>query len=221
MSVTVKNVSKKIRGVSVLNNISIQFDDGEIYGLIGQNGAGKTMLIRAISGLLIPTQGEIIVDGKVLHTDVDFPLGVGVTIEHSEMHGDLSGMANLVALSKIRRVASREDIENAMLAVGLDRQTWNIKVSQYSLGMKQKLAIAQAIFEKPNLLLLDEPTNALDARSIGLLGELLIKLAKQGTTVIIASHDNANLYPLANTLVHMENGRIIKIEKMLNEFTEV
>ena len=158
--IQVKNLSKEIKGKYILNNINLSFERGKIYGLYGRNGSGKTMLLRALAGLLIPTEGEIDMDGKILHKDMDFPENVGIIIENTSLLPQFDGFTNLKQLGKIRNVATDEDIDNALDTVGLKGE--NKKVKAYSLGMRQRLSIAQAIFEKPELLLLDEPTNALD-----------------------------------------------------------
>ena len=162
--IQIKNLSKEIKGKYILDNINLTFEQGKIYGLYGRNGSGKTMLLRALAGLLIPTEGEIDMDGKVLHKDMDFPENVGIIIENTSLLPQFDGFTNLKQLGKIRNVATDEDIDKALDTVGLKGETKKVKA--YSLGMRQRLSIAQAIFEKPELLLLDEPTNALDENYI-------------------------------------------------------
>lgn len=160
MEVEVKNYSKKLKGRNVLDNVSYKFEGGNIYGLYGRNGSGKTMLMRAVAGLIFPTSGEVIIDGKVLHKEISFPKDMGVIIENMELMPQYDAYDNLKILGKIRKTATDDDINSTLEKVGL-HDVKGKKVRTYSLGMKQKLAIAQAIFEHPKLLLLDEPTNAL------------------------------------------------------------
>lgn len=209
MKVKLVNVSKRILGSPVLQNVSYDFNDSTIYGLTGSNGSGKTMLIRAIAGLLIPTSGRVIVDGDVLHDEIDFPKSMGVTIENTTFPKDLTGYQNLVALSKIKKIATTKDIEDAFRKVGLSENDWNTKVANYSLGMRQKLSIAQAIFEKPKLLLLDEPTNGLDEESTWILRNTLKKIAQGGSTVIIASHDKEDTAYLSDEVIQIDGGKIV------------
>lgn len=209
MKVKLVNVSKRIHGSPVLQNVSYEFDDSTIYGLTGSNGSGKTMLIRAIAGLLIPTSGEVIINGDVLHQKADFPERMGITIGNIVFPKDLTGFQNLVALSKLNKIATIEQIKNAFKKVGLNEEDWNIKVSDYSLGMRQKLSIAQAIFENPKLLLLDEPTNGLDEESTWILRNTLKEIAQGGSTVIIASHDKEDIAYLSDEVIQIDGGKIV------------
>ena len=186
--IQVKNLSKEIKGKYILNNINLSFERGKIYGLYGRNGSGKTMLLRALAGLLIPTEGEIDMDGKILHKDMDFPENVGIIIENTSLLPQFDGFTNLKQLGKIRNVATDEDIDNALDTVGLKGETKKVKA--YSLGMRQRLSIAQAIFEKPELLLLDEPTNALDENYINKVREILLKEKDRGAIVICRQKKN-------------------------------
>lgn len=203
--IQVKNLSKEIKGKYILNNINLSFERGKIYGLYGRNGSGKTMLLRALAGLLIPTEGEIDMDGKILHKDMDFPENVGIIIENTSLLPQFDGFTNLKQLGKIRNVATDEDIDNALDTVGLKGETKKVKA--YSLGMRQRLSIAQAIFEKPELLLLDEPTNALDENYINKVREILLKEKDRGAIVIIASHNKDDLRILADEIISMSDGK--------------
>lgn len=209
--IQVKNLSKEIKGKYVLNNINLSFERGKIYGLYGRNGSGKTMLLRALAGLLIPTEGEIDMDGKILHKDMDFPENVGIIIENTSLLPQFDGFTNLKQLGKIRNVATDEDIDNALDTVGLKGE--NKKVKAYSLGMRQRLSIAQAIFEKPELLLLDEPTNALDENYINKVREILLKEKDRGAIVIIASHNKDDLRILADEIISMSDGKAKMMER--------
>lgn len=209
--IQVKNLSKEIKGKYVLNNINLSFERGKIYGLYGRNGSGKTMLLRALAGLLILTEGEIDMDGKILHKDMDFPENVGIIIENTSLLPQFDGFTNLKQLGKIRNVVTDEDIDNALDTVGLKGETKKVKA--YSLGMRQRLSIAQAIFEKPELLLLDEPTNALDENYINKVREILLKEKDRGAIVIIASHNKDDLRILADEIISMSDGKAKMMER--------
>ena len=209
MTVELVNVSKTIMRNQVLDHVSFHFDSPKIYGVTGRNGSGKTMLIRAIAGLLIPTSGQVIVDGDVLHDKIDFPSSMGVTIENTTFPRDLTGFQNLVSLSKIKKTATTADIKDVFRKVGLSENDWNTKVANYSLGMRQKLSIAQAIFEKPKLLLLDEPTNGLDEESTWILRNTLKVIAHAGSTVILASHDKEDIAYLSDEVIQIDGGKIV------------
>lgn len=209
--IQVKNLSKEIKGKYILNNINLSFERGKIYGLYGRNGSGKTMLLRALAGLLIPTEGEIDMDGNILHKDMDFPENVGIIIENTSLLPQFDGFTNLKQLGKIRNVATDEDIDNALDTVGLKGETKKVKA--YSLGMRQRLSIAQAIFEKPELLLLDEPTNALDENYINKVREILLKEKDRGAIVIIASHNKDDLRILADEIISMSDGKAKMMER--------
>ena len=209
MSIKVENYTKIIKNRTVLKNINIEFQYGKIYGLYGRNGSGKTMLMRAISGLIHPTEGRIIIDDKVLHEDIEFPLDLGIIIENTNLLDLYDGYTNLKLIAKIKKIAGDEEIRNALYAVGLDPEDRR-KIKAYSLGMKQKLAIAQAILEKPRILLLDEPTNALDEESVNNIRSLLIKMRDEGVMIIVASHNKDDLSILSDTVLHISEGQIIE-----------
>ena len=209
--IQIKNLSKEIKGKYILGNINLTFEQGKIYGLYGRNGSGKTMLLRALAGLLIPTEGEIDMDGKILHKDMDFPENVGIIIENTSLLPQFDGFTNLKQLGKIRNVATDEDIDKALDTVGLKGETKKVKA--YSLGMRQRLSIAQAIFEKPELLLLDEPTNALDENYINKVREILLKEKDRGAIVIIASHNKDDLRILADEIISMSDGKAKMMER--------
>lgn len=204
------NMSKSIKKQTVLDNINYTFERGKIYGLYGRNGSGKTMLLRAIAGLITPTSGKILIDEKELHKDLDFPPNTGVIIEHTSLLPQFDAYTNLKNLSKIRKIASDDDIYRTLTAVGLENE--KKKVREYSLGMRQKLAIAQAIFEKPELLLLDEPMNALDEESVNNIRNLLMK-EKERTIIIIASHNKDDITFLSDVALHMESGKIVELNR--------
>lgn len=217
MKIDVKNYTKLIKKKTILDNVNISFESGKIYGLHGKNGSGKTMLLRAICGLILPTSGEVSIDGKVIGKDIEFPDSVGIIIENMTMLTDYTAFDNLKILTKIKKIATDEDIRSALENVGLNPDDKK-KVKAFSLGMKQKLNIAQAIMEKPKLLLLDEPTNALDEESVKDVRKLLLEMKEQGVLIIIASHNKEDLEVLCDDLVEIYEGRIktkaqLKIEQ--------
>lgn len=208
MQIEIENYSKKLKKKEVLKNINYEFNSGKIYGLHGKNGSGKTMILRAIAGLIFATTGSVKIDGKVLHKDMDFPPSVGVVIENMEMLPQHTGFQNLKIINKINNLVSDEQLMETLKNVELEGLE-HTKVKQYSLGMKQKLSIAQAIFEKPKLLLLDEPTSALDESSVLIIRELLLKFKEEGGLIIIASHSKEDLAVLADEVLKIEGGEIV------------
>ena len=205
--VVLDHLCKSIKKKEVLRDISYSFEEGKIYGLYGRNGSGKTMLLRAVCGLIFPTSGTIDIDGKRLHQEISVPPSVGVIIENTELLPQYDALTNLKILAKIKKIVSEEEIKETIRMVGLDPESRQ-KVKAYSLGMRQKLAIAQAIFEKPELLLLDEPTNALDENSVINIRELFLKLREKGTTIIIASHNKEDLSVLADETLYINQGKL-------------
>ena len=205
--VVLDHLCKSIKKKEVLRDISYSFEEGKIYGLYGRNGSGKTVLLRAVCGLIFPTSGTIDIDGKRLHQEISVPPSVGVIIENTELLPQYDALTNLKILAKIKKIVSEEEIKETIRMVGLDPESRQ-KVKAYSLGMRQKLAIAQAIFEKPELLLLDEPTNALDENSVINIRELFLKLREKGTTIIIASHNKEDLSVLADETLYINQGKL-------------
>ena len=205
--VVLDHLCKSIKKKEVLRDISYSFEEGKIYGLYGRNGSGKTMLLRAVCGLIFPTSGTIDIDGKRLHQEISVPPSVGVIIENTELLPQYDALTNLKILAKIKKIVSEEEIKETIRMVGLDPESRQ-KVKAYSLGMRQKLAIAQAIFEKAELLLLDEPTNALDENSVINIRELFLKLREKGTTIIIASHNKEDLSVLADETLYINQGKL-------------
>lgn len=206
--IIIDNVSKTLKGNKVLDHIDYVFEEGKIYGLFGRNGCGKTMFLRMIAGLIIPDVGTVTIDGKVLHKDISFPESTGIVIEHMEMLPEYSAYDNLKILAKINKIASDEDIIKVMQDVGLDPYSKK-KVRKYSLGMKQRLNIAQAIFENQKLILLDEPTNAIDEDGIQLIYEKLKELRADGATIIMATHNKEDIEELCDEIIRIDGGRIV------------
>lgn len=206
--IEIKNLSKKIKQNTVLNNINLELQKGKIYGFRGINGSGKTMLFRAICGLITPTEGEIIINNKILHKDISFPESVGILIENPGFLPNYSGKKNLKLLADIKGIIREGEIDKILNLVGLDCNDTR-KYKQYSLGMKQKLGIAQVLMENPDLILLDEPTNALDEKSVQNVLGIIYEEKQKGKTILIASHDNYTLEKISDEIINIENGKII------------
>ena len=208
--ITVNNVSLKIKKDVILRNINAEFERGKIHGIIGRNGSGKTMLMKCICGFIKPTEGEITVAGKRIGIDCDFPESVGVIIETPEFIPYYTGFKNLKLLADIRHKITDEDIRRSIELVGLDPKLKK-SVKKYSLGMRQRLGLAQAIMENPDLLILDEPMNGLDKDGVGEMRKYLLDLKEQGKTILIASHSAEDIDVLCDTVVEMDKGRMAKI----------
>ena len=182
-------------------------ESGKIYGLVGRNGSGKTMLMKHILGFVSPTSGTITIDGKVLGKDIDAPDNIGAIIENPGFLPGYSGFSNLKMLASIRHKISDEDIKNAIRLVGLDPESKK-HVGKYSLGMRQRLGLAQAIMEDPDLLILDEPMNGLDKDGVADMRRYLLDLKARGKTIIIASHSAEDIEVLCDTVCEMDKGRL-------------
>ncbi|GAB6259065.1 ATP-binding cassette domain-containing protein [Peribacillus sp. N1] len=205
--IRISSLHKKMKK-TLLHDINYEFNSGKIYGLYGRNGSGKTMLLRAIAGLIMPSSGEIAIDEKILHKDISFPANISVIIENTSLLHQYDAYTNLKILSKIRNIATDEDIELAIKRVGLDPDS-KMKVGKFSLGMKQRLSVAQAIFEKPDILLLDEPTNAIDEEGVTQVYQILKEEKERGALIILTSHHKQDLEELADEYVKMDNGGIV------------
>ena len=207
-----KGDKKRMGKNDVLRNVSIEVDPGTVVGLQGINGSGKTMLMRAVCGLIKPTEGEISIDGQRLGADISFPPSLGMLIEAPSFLGYLSGYDNLELIAQIKGVATREDIRSALRLVGLDADEKK-KFRAYSRGMTQRLGIAAAIMEKPKLLVLDEPTNALDEAGVEMLKRVVAMAASTGREVILSSHDGEVLEELADRVYCMRDGAVVKVRE--------
>lgn len=201
------NVNKIIKKRTILSDINLTLEKGNIYGLYGRNGSGKTMLIRTIAGLIVPTSGQIEVFGKTLGKDISFPDSMGITIENVGFWPKYTGFECLNFIASIKKCIDKRQIEATLDRVGLDPRDKR-KYGQYSLGMKQKLAIAQALMEKPSLIMLDEPTNSLDEESINNVRKILLEEKERDALVIIASHNRDDLEILADKTYRIYDGAI-------------
>lgn len=207
MKITIENYSKVIRNDTVLDGISLELESGNVYGLRGVNGSGKTMLLRAICGLIYATEGTVRIDDQILGQDISFPPSVGILIENPGFLSNMSGYENLYAISQIKKIIGRAEIEAVMRKFGLNPEEKK-HYRKYSLGMKQKLGLCAAFMEQPELILLDEPTNALDEHSVAVLKQEIEEQRDRGALVIIASHDRETLNMLSDKVIEIENGRI-------------
>lgn len=204
-AIEVKNLTKKFKDVTVLDNINVDFEVGKVHGLIGRNGSGKTMLMKCICGIVPYKIGEIRVNDKVIGKDVDIPANVGVIIETPGFLPNYSGFNNLKFLAKIKNKIGVNEIRNAISSVGLNPDDKK-HVGKYSLGMRQRLGLAQAIMENPELLILDEPMNGLDKDGVKDMRQYLLDLKAQGKTILIASHSAEDIDVLCDTVCEMDKG---------------
>ena len=216
MKIDIDHFTKKIHGRIVLSDVDLHFDSGDaglVVGLQGINGSGKTMLIRAMCGLIYPTQGTAAIDGKVLGKDISFPPSVGALIENPAFLNEYTGRRNLELLSSIRGTAPQDRVDGALCAGGLvpgDRRAYR----KYSLGMKQRLGIAAAILEDPQLILLDEPFNALDGNGVEQVSTLICEQRTAGKMIFLACHDANELYNLSDVVVTMESGVVKSVQSI-------
>ncbi len=208
--ITVKKVNLVISKNIILNDINITFERRKIHGLIGRNGSGKTMLMKCICGFVKPTSGEILVDEKRIGKDCDFPENAGIIIETPGFIPYYSGYKNLKLLADLRGKIMRDDIRKTMQQVGLDPDLRR-HVRKYSLGMRQRLGLAQAIMENPDILILDEPMNGLDKDGVADMRKYLLDLKSKGKTILIASHSAEDIDVLCDTVCEMDKGKLEKI----------
>ena len=210
-TIFVEHVSKTIKHNLILNDINLELKSGFIHGFRGINGSGKTMLMRALSGLISPSKGTIRFNDQVLGKDLDFPPSIGVLIENPAFIEYLSGFDNLMFIADIKRKISRDEIRAVLRRVGLDPDDRK-KYRHYSLGMKQRLGIAAAIMESPDVVILDEPTNALDTDGIAMVRDIVCELKARGTLVLLSCHDFDFLNSLSDNIYRIEQGAIVSCE---------
>ena len=205
--IKVENVTKKFGEDTALDDVSANFEKGKIYGIIGRNGSGKTVLFKTIIGFLKPTSGRVVVEGKEIGKDTDFADNIGMIIENPGFLGGFNGYKNLEYLAAIKKVIGKKEIKESMIRVGLEPCSKK-KVGKYSLGMRQRLGIAQAIMENPDILILDEPMNGLDKQGVEDVRKILLDLKEEGKTIILASHNKEDIEVLCDKVYEMERGRL-------------
>lgn len=203
--VKLEGVTKTFKKAVVVQEVTAEFRQGEITGIVGRNGSGKTVLFKMICGLLQPTAGKITVNGKQIGKDVDFPESIGVIIETPGFLPFQSGYRNLMEIAGINRKISKEEVREAMRQVELNPDSRK-PVGKYSLGMRQRLGIAQAIMENPDVLVLDEPMNGLDETGVEEIRKLFLGLKESGRTLLIASHNKEDIEVLCDKVYRMDGG---------------
>ena len=207
MIIRTENATKSIRGALILDNVNVEFESGKIYGLQGPNGSGKTMLMRLVGGLIQPSSGEVFIDGKKLGQSFDFPTSMGLLIENPAFLPNYTGLKNLELLAGIKDNVDLEQLRQTIRDVGLNPDDKR-KYRKYSLGMKQRLGIAAAIMEKPELILMDEPTNALDDAGVEQICQLLQRERDRGALILMACHDAAILEKMADEIYTIYEGKV-------------
>ena len=209
--INVNDVCLTLGKTEILKHINVSFEEGKIHGLIGRNGSGKTMLMRHLCRFVRPDNGKIFIDEKVLNKEIEKPEKLGIIIENPGFLPEYSGYYNLHLFALIQNKIKKEEIRNAMRIVGLDPDSKK-HVGKYSLGMRQRLGIAQAIMEDPDILLLDEPLNGLDNEGVEEIRKVLLSLKEKGKLIILASHSKEDIQILCDTVFRMDHGKIIATE---------
>ena len=207
MKLIAENVYKKIRKKEILSDINLTLESGMIYGFVGRNGSGKTMLFRALSGLMKINEGSVSLDEKILHKDFNVLPSLGIVLENAGLYPNMTGMDNLRYLASMKKMIGDEEICQAMIRVGLNPKDKRV-YRKYSLGMKQRLHIAQAVMERPDVIMLDEPTNSLDEFGVEEIRNIILEEKKRGAIVLLASHNKEDIHKLVDKLYRIENGRI-------------
>ena len=211
-AISVQNLSKSFGQERVLKNVTRDFEKRKIHGIVGNNGSGKTVLMKCICGFLIPDSGSITVNGERVGVDVDFPRDMGLIIETPGFLPNMTGVKNLEILASLNKKIGLEEIAAAIRRVGLD-PLMKKPVGKYSLGMRQRLGIAQAIMEDPALLILDEPLNGLDKHGVREMRQLIKGLKEQGKTILLASHNQGDIDELCDTVCEMDAGVMTMIRE--------
>lgn len=208
--IELKNISKTFKNELIFNDISLEFFDNTIYGIIGRNGSGKSVLFKMISGYMKPDVGNIIVEGKNINKNGIFPDSIGILIESPGFLWFESALSNLKYLADIKNNVSEQQIIDTIKAVGIDPYSKK-KTGKFSLGMKQRLGIAQAIMESPDILILDEPFNGLDDEGVNHIRKLILGYKQNGRTIIISSHNKEDIDLLCDIVYRIENGKIVEL----------
>lgn len=212
MNIKVDNVTKIIKKVKVLDHVSLEFESGEITGLKGINGSGKTMIMRIISGLIRPTEGKVFINGRELKKEMDFPESIGVLIDSPAFLDGYSAYDNLRYMASVKNKVSGEEIKDLLKKVEL-ADAGKKKYKYFSLGMKQRLGIAAAIMEHPDIILIDEPTNALDSKGVEMVKCILQKEKERGALIILTCHDYSVLKELSDSIYFIEEGKVVDYER--------
>lgn len=212
IAISVQDVSKDFGQEQVLKSVSRDFEAGKIHGIVGNNGSGKTVLMKCICGFLLATQGRVVVNGKRVGHDVDFPHDLGMIIETPGFLPNITGLKNLEILASLNKKIGLKEIADSIRRVGLD-PAMNKSVGKYSLGMRQRLGIAQAIMENPSLLILDEPLNGLDKHGVTEMRKLIKDLKAEGKTILLASHNQGDIDELCDTVCEMDAGVMTMIRE--------
>lgn len=211
MELVADKVSKTIKRKNILKEVSLHLEGGRIYGFVGNNGSGKTMLLRALSGLMNIDSGRICWNGKVLHKDFAVLPSLGILLENAGLYPSLTGRQNLEYLAGLKNRINAEQIRQTLVRVGLDPADGRC-YRKYSLGMKQRLAIAQAVMELPDVLMLDEPTNALDEEGIGIIRKLILEEKERGALILLTSHNREDIRILVDELYRLEGGVASRVQ---------
>ena len=211
MHIEINGATKIIKGVAILDDIKIEMNGGKIYGIRGVNGSGKTMLMRAISGLVKLTRGQIIINGKIVGKDIEFPESVGLLIENPGLIDNCTGYENIKMLASIKKITSDDAIKRYMKLLGLDSDDKK-KVKKYSLGMKQKVGIIEAFVDDPDLVILDEPFNALDSKTVKILENIIKEYVNDERIILISCHDSQILERICDEIIYIEEGKIVEQE---------
>ncbi len=209
MEIKLENVSKRFKNENVLKGISYSFESGKIYSIVGRNGSGKSVLLKIIAGLYLQDKGNVLFDNKNYNMINEIPDNLGIVIEQPSFINDLTGLENLKLLASIRNVATERDIVESLEIVNL-KDDMNKKYSKYSLGMRQKLSVAQAIMEHQKVILLDEPFNGIDRQSVVAIKEYLKRVKNEDKLIIITTHIMDDVVDLSDVMLYIEDG-------MLNE----
>jgi ABC-2 type transport system ATP-binding protein len=206
--IRIEHVIKKFKEYTVLDDVSLTFEEGKIHGIIGRNGSGKSVLFKCICGFMFPDSGKIFVNGKEIGKDIEIPEKTGALIESPGYLANYSGYRNLQFLASINGNVKKEEIKTILNLVGLGG-AGHKRVGKYSMGMKQRYGIAQALMENPDLLILDEPMNGLDYKGVDDIRRILKALKEQGKTILLASHNKEDISVLCDTVVEIDRGKIL------------
>lgn len=214
MELIADHISKRIKNKLILSDINLQLISGNIYGFVGRNGSGKTMLFRVLSGLMKVDSGKIRLDGKRLRKDMDILPNLGIVLENAGLYPEFTGFDNLEIFAKINKKIGKNEIKEAIRRVGLDPEDKR-SYRKYSLGMKQRIVLAQAIMEHPDILMLDEPTNALDEDGVNEIRQVILEEKERGALILVASHNKEDIRILADQVFYMEQGKLINKEEFM------